>query len=82
MIAEALRRRADAARRLPPVVGRHGPPLAAYDPALPWPPAPRTPSTYGMTPAELRREAGRLLSAGWLTWEIVAALAPPTEVAA
>jgi hypothetical protein len=77
-----MRRRAAAARRLPAVDGRHGDGLAARDPALTWPPTPRIPSTYGMTPDEIRHEAERLLSDGWQTWEIVVILAPPELVAA
>ncbi len=82
MIATALRRRADAARRLEPVDGRWGADLNALDPALPWPPAPRTPSTYGLSPDEIRHEAERLMRTGWQQWEIVATLARPEPVTA
>lgn len=81
MTALALRRRAAAARRLPAVDGRHGDGLAARDPALTWPPAPRIPSTYGMTPDEIRREAERLLASGWASWEIVCTLVSPEQAA-
>jgi hypothetical protein len=80
-VGPALRRRADAARRHPALEGRHGDRLAAHDPALPWPPTPRTPSTYGLSPDEIRREAERLLASGWQTWEIVDTLAPPAMAA-
>jgi len=76
------RRRHAAALRLEPLAGRHGGTLAAYDPWLPWPPAPRTPSTFGMTPDEIRAEAERLLAAGWSRSEVRAVLAPPEPVAA
>jgi len=78
---DALRGRADAARRHPPLDGRHGRVLAAFDPALSWPPAPRLPSTYGMTDDERRCYAAYLMESGWLTWEIVRTLAPPAMAA-
>lgn len=76
----SLRRRADAARRLPALDGRHGGTLAALDPWLPWPPAPRSPGTYGLTTAELWHEAERLLDAGWQRWELRVVLARPEPV--
>ncbi len=82
MISAALRRRADAAHRLEPLAGRWGERLAAHDPSLTWPPAPRSPSTFGMTPVEIRHEAERLLSAGWQRWEVRATLARPEMAAA
>lgn len=81
-VSAALRRRADAAHRLEPVDGRWGERLAARDPALPWPPAPRSPSTYGMTPDEIRWHAADLMASGWQRYEIAAVLAPPGLVAA
>ncbi len=77
-----LRSRAAAARRLPVVPARWGRSLAARDPLLPWPPEPQQPSTYGLTAAELRREAQRLLAAGWQVHEVVAVLAPPETASA
>lgn len=82
MIPAALRRRADAAYRLEPLEGRYGQCLAAHDPALDWPPAPRTPSTYGMTPDERRCYAKRLMAKGWQAWEVRAVLVDPERVAA
>jgi hypothetical protein len=76
----ALRRRADAARRLEPVEGRHGPHLGARDPAACWP-SQRGPSTFGMTDDERRCYAAYLIEGGWQQWEIVATLTPP-ELAA
>jgi hypothetical protein len=38
---------------------------------------PTTPSTFGMTDAEIRAEAARLRDAGWLPWEIAARLERP-----
>lgn len=78
--AAALRRRADAARRLPPLEGRHGPDLGARDPLASWPTG-REPSTFGLTGDELRAEAERLVASGWGCWEIRATLVRP-EVAA
>ncbi len=80
-LAVVLRGRADAARRHPPLQGRHGPAIAAYDPALPWPPAPRSPSTYSLSIDELCAEAERLVVAGWHRWEVRATLARPELVA-
>jgi len=82
MTADALRRRADAARRLEPVDGRHGPDLGARDPVACWPPASRGPSTYGLSSDERRHEAERLLAAGWAGWEVVAVLVDPEAAAA
>lgn len=79
--AAVLRRRAEAAARLGPVDGRHGPTLAALDPLLSWPPRPRMPLTYGLTRAELRHEAERLVESGWVGWEVVAVLVSPTVAA-
>ncbi len=71
-----LRSRAAAACRLPALPDRWGPSLAARDPMLSWPAA-RRPSTYSLTPEEFRREATRLLAAGWAMWELAAVLAVP-----
>ncbi len=76
-VGPALRRRACAARRLPPLAERCGPPLAAHDPVLAWPRQPTKPGTYGLTDGELRREVRRLQAAGWADWEVVAVLARP-----
>ena len=73
-------RRAAAARRCVPVEDRYGPDLAARDPWLEWP-VPLGPRTYGLSPAERRREAERLLEAGWGDWEVVAVLASPVVAA-
>lgn len=77
-----LARRAAAARRFPPVDGRHGDRLAAHDPALNWPPTPRAPGTYGLTPDEIRREAQRLEALLWQDWEVREVIAAPGPVAA
>ena len=61
-----LRRRQDAARRLPPMPCGHRDPLAHL--------AARGPSTYGMEPAERRLYARALWRAGWQRWEIAGAL--------
>ncbi len=76
----ALVRRSRAARRLPVLSDRHGSSLAAWDPLLPWPIEPRQPPTYGLTGAELQREASRLRAGGWAP-EIAATLVRPTVVA-
>lgn len=80
-LGAGLRRRADAARRLGSIDGRHGGLLAALDPALTWPPAPRQPSTFGLAPDERRREVERMVATGWYRWEIVAVLVSPTVAA-
>lgn len=80
--AHALRRRAVAARRLPALDGRHGGTLAALDPALTWPPAPRTPSTYSLSDDERRDYARALIASGWDSWEVRQVLAAPEPVAA
>ncbi len=82
MIATALRRRADAAHRLEPLEGRWGGSLGARDPAAPWPPAQRTPSTFGLSNNELRRHAATLVASGWSTREIQQVLSRPEPVAA
>lgn len=61
-----LRRRQDTARRLPAMPCGHRDPLIHL--------VTGGPSSYGMTPAELRRYARALWRAGWLRWEIAAAL--------
>jgi hypothetical protein len=79
--ATQLHKRAAAARRCPPLPGRHGSSLAVHDGYLPWPPGPRKPSTFSLTPMERRREAERLLASGWESWE-VALVFVPADVAA
>lgn len=76
----ALRRRAAAARRLEPLDSRHGLDLGARDPIASWPTR-CGPSTYGMTPGEIRREAERMLAGGWASWEIVCTLVSPEQAA-
>jgi hypothetical protein len=71
--AAQLRRRRDAALRLPPLpwrvaqLGRSG--LAARDPLVP---AQRTggPSTYSLRPHEMRAEVARMRRDGWSPEEI------------
>jgi len=75
-----LRRRADAARRLEPLDGRHGPDIGSRDPLATWPTR-RGPSTFSLTPDERRAYASVLLDAGWQAYEICLVLAPP-DVAA
>ena len=75
--ATQMRNRVAAAVRLPPLPGRHGRTLAAYDPDLTWPPAPRSPSTYGLSPDERRHEAERLLASGWAGHEVARVLVSP-----
>jgi len=81
-VGPALRRRADAAHRLEPLEGRRGADPGARDPALTWPPAPRTPSTFGLSDNELRSHAKDLVASGWSTQEIQQVLSRPEPVAA
>lgn len=61
--AAQLRRRRAASWRLVPLAdGRRDP----VDPV----PSPRRPSSFGLTPAEVRYEASRCRTAGWLVWEV------------
>ncbi len=68
-----LRRRQDAARRLPPLPCGHRDPLIHL--------VARGPSTYGLPPDELRRYARELWWAGWQLWEITGALDVVEELA-
>ncbi len=79
-LAPNLQARAEAARRLPVLPDRCGPSLAARDPWL-TPRGPR-PSTFSLTRAELRRQAQRLLAAGWQVHEVLQVLASPEACAA
>lgn len=89
MIAAALRRRADAARRMPPLEGRWGPDLGARDPhaswtgpilgPLRWDPA-HAAGRFGLSDGELRAHARYLVDSGFQPWEIVAVLAKPEPV--
>ncbi len=76
----ALARRGRAARRLPPLQGRgSSTSLAAYDPALNY--QELQPSAFGLSDAELQREASRLRAGGWASWEIAATLVRPAVAA-
>ncbi|MFI1422749.1 hypothetical protein ACH4VX_33225 [Streptomyces sp. NPDC020731] len=65
--SELRRRHAAAARTAPLPCGAH------RDPEL-HEVAPAAPSTYGLTPGELRAEADRLTARGWSVAEVAARL--------
>ena len=69
--AAPLRRRRDAALRLPPLehLGVADPLDARTDPP--------GPSTFGLTPTELVAEARRLRGQGWGCWEVRVRLVRP-----
>lgn len=66
-VPEQLRRRTAALRTPPLPCGQHRDPLLCEA-------APPAPSTYGLTPGELRAEADRLTARGWSVAEITARL--------
>ncbi|MDP9398303.1 MAG: hypothetical protein M3P96_11020 [Actinomycetota bacterium] len=71
-----LRRRREAALRLPPHNKcRHSDPLDCLHAEV-------RPSSYGLSPADLLAEGRRLRAQGWASWEISARLARPELVGA
>jgi hypothetical protein len=68
-IVAQIRRRREASARCKPLPCGHRDPLDCFA-------APAGPGTFGLTPAELRAEANRLVtSCGWQLWEVLDRLA-------
>ncbi|MEV7501542.1 hypothetical protein [Streptomyces sp. NPDC093018] len=67
-IVAQIRRRREASARCEPLPCGHRDPLDCLA-------APAGPGTFGLTDAELRAEANRLINLGWQFWEVVARLA-------